>query len=48
MLFQDMKGAVPRYRRCCFKIWEVLIWLVKRGNLQLLSKINNNNNNNNK
>ena len=24
MLFQDMRGAVSRYERCCFEIWKVL------------------------
>ena len=31
MLFQDMEGAVSRYGKCCFEIWEVLILLVRSG-----------------
>ena len=31
MLFQYMKGAVSRYGRCCFEIWEVLIRGKRRG-----------------
>ena len=35
MLFQYMKGAVSRYGRCCFEIWEVLIRLVRGGDMKL-------------
>ena len=39
MLFQDMEGAVSRYGRCCFEIWEVLNLLVKGEDTDVVSSI---------